>query len=175
VRQRPRRPWNVTDIRRFKQRRRLSALRRPALVLGLAALCGVALGGATSFDPVVLKPGYGDIVYGCKVTDGDTLRCRGERIRLLAIDAPEMPGHCRPGRLCVPGDPYASGRSLSTALSGKMKIARYGEDDYGRTLAAVTGPKGDLSCYQLRTGNARYRSAWDDDARIARTCPTAII
>lgn len=45
--------------------------------------------------------------------DGETLRCGKERIRLLGIDAPETPGHCRRGRKCVEGDPYASKAALS--------------------------------------------------------------
>ena len=44
----------------------------------------------------------------CTVTDGDTIRCGDERIRLLAIDAPEMGGRCRKGRQCVAGSPLAS-------------------------------------------------------------------
>ncbi len=41
--------------------------------------------------------------------DGDTLRCAaGPRVRLAGIDAPEIPGHCRRGRKCTPGDPAAS-------------------------------------------------------------------
>jgi endonuclease YncB( thermonuclease family) len=42
--------------------------------------------------------------------DGDNIYCAGEirSHRLYGIDAPEMPGACRPGRECTPGDPYAS-------------------------------------------------------------------
>lgn len=36
----------------------------------------------------------GEPIYGCRAVDGDTLRCGQERVRLLGIDAPEMPGHC---------------------------------------------------------------------------------
>lgn len=36
-------------------------------------------------------------VTRCTVTDGDTLRCGSEWIRLLGIDALELPGHCRSG------------------------------------------------------------------------------
>ena len=37
--------------------------------------------------------------------DGDAIRCghEGRSDRLYAIDAPEMPGACRPGRECSPG------------------------------------------------------------------------
>ena len=50
--------------------------------------------------------------------DGDTLKCaflndgRAVNVRLAGIDAPELPGHCRRGRDCAPGDPYVSKRVL---------------------------------------------------------------
>lgn len=93
--------------------------------------------------------------------DGDTLRCGRERIRLLAIDAPELPGHCRRGRRCVTGDPVASTRSLRSRLPGRAMIYRTGQDRYGRTLARVKVNGVDLSCYQLRAGAAAYRRKWD--------------
>ncbi len=77
------------------------------------------------------------------VIDGDTVRCGprhgGEVVRLLGIDAPEMPGHCRRGRACAPGDPFASKASLQAAvrLRGRVTIERHGRDRYGRTLAFV--------------------------------------
>lgn len=86
--------------------------------------------------------------------DGDTLRCGGERIRLLGIDAPEMPGHCRRGRLCVEGDPYASKAALAAMLNGRATIARQGRDRYGRTLARVRVNGIDLSDAQLAAGMA---------------------
>lgn len=70
--------------------------------------------------------------------DGDTLRCGKERIRLLGIDAPEMPGHCRRGRRCVSGDPHASKLALRSMLNGRATIKRRGRDRYGRTLARIT-------------------------------------
>lgn len=42
--------------------------------------------------------------------------------RLLSIDAPEMPGHCRRGRACTPGDPYASKASVSGLVRGQAVI-----------------------------------------------------
>ncbi|WP_394663251.1 thermonuclease family protein [uncultured Sphingomonas sp.] len=102
--------------------------------------------------------------------DGDTLRCGRERIRLLAIDAPEMPGHCRPGRRCVRGDPFASQASLAAALQPPFRIMRVGFDRYGRTLATVAGRRGDLSCWQLRAGQARYRDDWDNGGVVRGLC-----
>lgn len=104
----------------------------------------------------------------CRAIDGDTLRCGRERIRLIGIDAPEMPGHCRPGRRCVAGDPFAARESLARALVAPIAIERIGRDRYGRTLAFVSARGEDLSCGQLRRGQALYRSDWDVDARIGQ-------
>lgn len=113
-------------------------------------------------------------VSTCQAVDGDTLRCKGERIRLLGIDAPEK-GKCRPGRNCAPGDPRASQRSLAAALTGKLRIQRVGTDRYGRTLAMVRGAKGDLSCWQLKQRQAIYRRDWDKGLRVFKTCPAAAV
>lgn len=129
------------------------------LIIGAAA-------SATDWRPVEPVP-------ACRVVDGDTIRCGSERIRLLGIDAPEMPGHCRRGRRCVDGDPVASRASLASAMGGRMTIRRVGIDRYGRTLALVSGPVGDLSCWQLRRGLATYRADWDTGRALARLCGAA--
>ena len=107
----------------------------------------------------------------CTVVDGDTLRCGSERVRLLGIDAPEMPGHCQRGRQCAPGDPYRSTASLRVALGrGAITITRVGQDRYGRTLALVRAGGTDLSCWQLRSRQAIYKPQWDNGGRLARIC-----
>lgn len=110
----------------------------------------------------------------CVAVDGDTLRCGRERIRLLGIDAPELPGHCQEDRRCAPGNPYASTNSLRTAMRlGRIVIQRISVDRYGRTLALVRAGNTDLSCFQLTRGKAIYKPYWDDDGRLARICPAA--
>lgn len=110
----------------------------------------------------------------CVAVDGDTLRCGPERVRLLGIDAPELPGHCQQGRRCAPGDPYASTRSLRAALAkGSIRFQRFGTDHYGRTLALVSAGGIDLSCWQLSHGQAIYKPWWDDGGQLARICPAA--
>lgn len=149
---------------------------RPEALLVLVGAMGVggfvglwpAIGGKASTKPV-------DVVERCSVTDGDTIRCGSERIRLLGIDAPELPGHCHGTRICAPGDPFASTSSLEEAVSATMTINRVGEDRYGRTLAMVAGQHGDLSCWQLARGHAIYKLQWDNGLRVARTCPRAAL
>ena len=148
-------------------------------MLAAAAVIGtlVGLAPAPTGEPAVASGAvtYAEPISGCTVTDGDTLGCGPERIRLLAIDAPELPGHCRPGRDCAPGDPYASTASLDQAMAGELTIERVGQDHYGRTLARVAGAQGDLSCWQLARGHAIYKGSWDDGLRVARSCPGAVM
>jgi len=107
----------------------------------------------------------------CTATDGDTIRCGSERIRLTAIDAPEMPGHCRQGRDCAPGDPFASRDAIKSILSGATaSIERLGVDRYGRTVADVYVAGKSLSCLQLSAGHARYWAKYDQGQRIAKEC-----
>ena len=107
--------------------------------------------------------------------DGDTLRCGGERIRLLGIDAPELPGHCRHDRVCASGDPYASRDSLAAMMVPALGIVRIGHDRYGRTLAMVNRKGEDLSCWQLRHHQAVYKQRWDNGHRVAIRCPGAVL
>ena len=112
------------------------------------------------------------LAAACEATDGDTLRCGEERIRLLGIDAPELPGHCRRGRTCVKGDGAASRAALVAALHlGRLSARRVGRDRYGRTLAAVDASGTDLSCAQLASGQAVYVRAWDDRGLVRASCP----
>jgi len=106
----------------------------------------------------------------CHAVDGDTIRCGSERIRLTAIDAPEMPGHCRGGRDCAPGDPFASKQALQDDLRATLTIERLGVDRYGRTVADVFADGRSLSCLQLAAGHARYWARWDRGQRIKREC-----
>lgn len=133
-----------------------------ALVIVLAILCA-------SCAPL---PEAEPLAAPCTATDGDTLRCGEERVRLLGIDAPETAGHCREGRICVPGDPIAATRSLRNAIEGQpLAIRRIGKDRYGRTLALVSAGGVDLSCHQLAGGHAVYVEKWDNRRAVARTCP----
>lgn len=107
------------------------------------------------------------------VVDGDTLRCNNELLRLIGIDAPEMPGHCREERDCALGDPVASKNALQAASLGSPEISRQGRDRYGRTLVRVKVNGVDLSCAQLATGHAIYRSDWDQFGLVGEDCNVA--
>lgn len=115
------------------------------------------------------------LAFACTLVavDGDTLRCGEELIRLIGIDAPELPGHCREGRNCAPGDPFESKRGLEALSRGVSKISRQGRDVYGRTLARVEVGGVDLSCAQIASGRAVYRSDWDQFGLVGIDCGVA--
>lgn len=99
-----------------------------------------------------------------RAVDGDTIRCANlpAAVRLIGIDAPEMPGHCRRGRACTPGDGAASKAVLADLLAaGPVQLHPAGADRYGRTLARVTTARGDASCRMIAAGAAveRYSPA----------------
>lgn len=96
--------------------------------------------------------------------DGDTLRCGGGAahpsflVRLLGIDAPELPGHCRPGRVCTPGDGAASTRAMAALIAGgRVVCAAQGRDSYGRVLASCRAGGVELSCAMVARGFAVER------------------
>ena len=113
------------------------------------------------------------IVFDCPsayVVDGDTLRCGSERLRLLGIDAPEM-GSCPRWRVCVPGDGQASKRSLIAGFRyGVIRYQPITIDRFGRTVAVVWAGSTNLSCWQLREGQAVYKPKWDNGGLVARAC-----
>lgn len=111
------------------------------------------------------------LLLSCIAIDGDTLRCDGERYRLLAIDAPEM-SHCRKGRVCAPGDPVASKAYLAGMISGrKVAMTVVGKDRYGRSLVTARVGRTDLSCAMIKAGHAIYVRKWDNGGLIQQKCP----
>ena len=99
------------------------------------------------------------------VHDGDTIRCGRERVRLVNIDAPEVPGSPRCEDLRKGRNPswcdYRLGERSRSALSaflaaGTVQIERKGRDQYGRTLARVTVNGKDAGAYLVSRGLARW-------------------
>ena len=110
-------------------------------------------------------------IAACVAVDGDTLRCGEQRIRLLGVDAPEMPGHCRRGRQCAPGDPDHSKIILADMINGHaLEIDPVTTDRYGRTVAIVRINGRNLSCKLLAKGAAVYVERYDTWGLIAKEC-----
>lgn len=111
--------------------------------------------------------------FSCQVatvTDGDTFRCAdGTRIRLSAIDAPEMPGSCRPGRSCAPGDPYKAKDTLSRLAAGRTVRCEAAGKSYNRLAAWCSAGGKDLSCAMVRSGHAIRLPQFDRQGRLCRS------
>lgn len=144
----------------FARHRLIQALGAAGLVMILV----VAFVIDTEDKQIVVLPDLeeGRDVFVCKspfVADGDSLTCAGVRVRLQGIDAPEMPGHCRSGRRCVEGDPYAAKSYLKKITRGAVTCNRIATDHYGRTIARCESQGRDLSCAMLASGLAERRYA----------------
>jgi endonuclease YncB( thermonuclease family) len=103
------------------------------------------------------------------VTDGDTFRCTsGTRVRLSSIDAPEMPGSCRPGRNCAPGNPYAAKAALQRLIGGRTVQCEKVGMSYDRVAAWCSANGMDLSCAMVRGGYAVILAQFDRGHRLCR-------
>lgn len=91
------------------------------------------------------------------IIDGDTFDCGGTRVRLAGIDAPEMPGHCRQGRTCTPGNPHAAKTALSELTRTTVNCEQTDTDHYGRVIARCKASGKDLSCAMIDANHAVRR------------------
>lgn len=88
------------------------------------------------------------------VVDGDTLWWRGEKIRLLGIDTPELEHPACPGP--ASGSTAARERLIDLINAAtQIEVVRDGRDRYGRTLAHLVGDGVDLGTVLLNEGFAR--------------------
>lgn len=155
--------------RRSSWRKRGGSSSRSSAFFGLGipgALVLLAVVGSGLFYAYALtRSGFAvaapDLDLSCPsvaVTDGDTFRCGTVRVRMYGIDAPELDGHCRPGRQCVEGDPVASTRNLERLIAGRTVACQSIEQDrYGRTVGRCFAGELDLSCEQVAGGFAVRR------------------
>lgn len=88
----------------------------------------------------------------CHATDGDTLRCGSERVRVMGLDTPEMRGKCpRETRMAR----LAQGH-MAELIRGGVSLDTAGRDRYGRLLAVVRDRQGrDVAQVMIREGLAR--------------------
>lgn len=91
------------------------------------------------------------------IIDGDTFTCNKKRIRLHAIDAPEMNGHCKHGRRCTQGDPIASRDYLIALTRGDVSCSALYYDKYGRMIAQCLTESVNLGCAMVEAGHAVER------------------
>lgn len=88
----------------------------------------------------------------CAVTDGDTIRCGDERIRLEGIDAPELFSPKCPQEALQAAE--ARDR-LGELLAPGFTLERHGVDRYRRTLGTLRVNGQDVGTVLVREGLAR--------------------
>ena len=146
-----------------------SAVVLAVIGLGAGGWIGWQLAGLEPHDKA---PASLDDLVACLSphhSDGDNIRCQGgPSSRLYAIDAREMPGSCRQGRDCTPGDPYAARDDLAGLMRGQTVERRpvdaddrepgfQSADFYGRPYVQCFAGLVDLSCAMVRAGHAVER------------------
>ena len=87
---------------------------------------------------------------GCRVIDGDTLRCGRERVRIQGVDTPEK------GQ---PGYDAAKERLRQLTEGKRLRIERVAKDRYGRTVGKVTVDGEDVGKRLKQEGYAKPRTS----------------
>lgn len=108
------------------------------------------------------------------VTDGDSLKIDGERVRLWGIDAPELEQRCE-----WRGQVFDCGRAAKDQLGkliagGRVECTPVDRDRHGRTVARCSAAGHDLAAEMVRSGWAldyrKYsRGAYAAEEQEART------
>lgn len=138
-----------------------------------AALLAVGLVAGTGFNQTNIsfaKPIASTTLMRCEAVDGDTLRCGQMRVRLSGVDAAELPGHCRAGRDCAPGDPFKHRLALERFVRTPVLVTPLKIDRYGRYVSLVVSEDGrNASCAAIAAG-AQYVLRWDEGLHVAKAC-----
>ena len=108
-----------------------------------------------------------------KITDGDTIRINGEKIRFSGIDTPELRQKCLKQGIKVLCGITAKQILIDKIGDNKIVCIREGKDQYKRTLAECFVNNESLSSYLVKSGYAfayrRYSKKFITDENFART------
>ena len=108
-----------------------------------------------------------------KITDGDTIRINGEKIRFSGIDTPELRQTCLKQGIKELCGITAKQILIDKIADNKIVCIREGKDQYKRTLAECFVNDESLSSYLVKSGYAfayrRYSKKFIIDEDFART------
>ena len=108
-----------------------------------------------------------------KITDGDTIRINGEKIRFSGIDTPELRQTCLKQGIKVPCGITAKQILIDKIADNQIVCIREGKDQYKRTLAECFVNNESLSSYLVKSGYAfayrKYSKKFIVDEDFART------
>lgn len=173
-RDRGRRPAGVRGLPVWLRRRPPSVRRRGICALsGLVATLMVLGGGA--YLAALLDPLPPRNTGMARASDGDSLRLRNDRIRLLGIDAPELDQVCWDDA----GDEWPCGLSSQARLSeildlGQIACQPNGHDRYGRILATCESDGRDIGALLVSEGWAIADGAYRAEQAAARAAGLGI-
>ena len=107
-----------------------------------------------------------------KITDGDTIKINGEKIRFSGIDTPELKQNCIKGGESNPCGITAKQILIDKIGNNKVICISEGKDQYKRTLAECYVNDESLSSYLVRRGYAfayrRYSKKFIIDENYAK-------
>jgi endonuclease YncB( thermonuclease family) len=107
-----------------------------------------------------------------KITDGDTIKINGEKIRFSGIDTPELKQNCIKEGESDPCGITAKQILIDKIGNNKVICISEGKDQYKRTLAECFVNDESLSSYLVRSGYAfayrRYSKKFIEDEDYAR-------
>ena len=89
-----------------------------------------------------------------KITDGDTIKVNGEKIRFSGIDTPELKQTCLKDNVKKFCGIEAKQILVDKIADNKVKCVKEGKDRYKRTLAECFVNNESLSSYLVRNGYA---------------------
>lgn len=93
------------------------------------------------------------------VLDGDTIKIKSEKFRILGVDAPELKGKCQNEILKAAQAKDFLKQAIANARH--VRIKRDGRDNWGRTLAYVTVDDEDIGQKLMKEGLAReWKRTW---------------
>ena len=107
-----------------------------------------------------------------KITDGDSIRINGEKIRFSGIDTPELRQTCLKKEIKTPCGITAKQILIDKIADNKIVCIREGKDQYKRTLAECFVNNESLSSYLVKSGYAfayrRYSKKFIPDENYAK-------
>ena len=126
-----------------------------------------------SISAVVFFLTYTDIrSQDIKVTDGDTIKIDGEKIRFSGIDTPELKQTCIKDRVKNSCGIKAKQILIDKISNNKVNCITEGKDQYKRTLAECFVNSESLSSYLVKSGYAfayrKYSKKFIKDEDYAR-------
>ena len=107
-----------------------------------------------------------------KITDGDTIKVNGEKIRFSGIDTPELKQICIKQGVKKPCGMTAKQILIDKIADNNVTCVKEGKDQYKRTLAECVENNQSLSSYLVRRGYAfayrRYSKKFIPDEDYAK-------